>query len=212
MAPPPVRYARSGDVNVAYQVIGGGELDLVLVVGAMTNLNVYWDEPAYRRFVEQLAGFARVLVFDKRGMGLSDRVEVGTLEERMDDVRAVMDAAGSTEAALMGISEGGPLSILFAASYPERTRALVLCGAEVKEETTSDWPWGENTAATSSSRAPITFPGTATPSTSWPRSARSPRARAGPPSRIASSRPCCSPTSSARPSAPRRWGTAAGAN
>src|SRR4051812_7640994 len=145
MAPPPVRYARSGDVNVAYQVIGGGELDLVLVVGAMTNLNVYWDEPAYRRFVEQLAGFARVLVFDKRGMGLSERVETGTLEERMDDVRAVMDAAGSTEAALMGISEGGPLSMLFAATYPDRTRALVLCGAEVKEETTPDWPWGENT-------------------------------------------------------------------
>ncbi len=114
------------------------------ILGALTNLNVLWDEPAYRRFVEQLSGFARVLVFDKRGMGLSDRVEVGTLEERMDDVRAVMDAAGSNEAALMGISEGGPLSLLFAATYPERTRGLVLCGAEVKEETTPDWPWGEN--------------------------------------------------------------------
>ncbi len=144
MAPPQVRYARSGDVNVAYQAIGDGEFDLVLVLGALTNLNVFWDEPAYRRFVEQLGGFARVLVFDKRGMGLSDRVEAGTLEERMDDVRAVMDAAGSKEAALMGISEGGPLSMLFAATYPERTRGLVLCGAEVKEETTPDWPWGEN--------------------------------------------------------------------
>src|SRR3954468_5223594 len=145
MAPPPVRYARSGDVNVAYQVLGGGELDLVLVIGAMTNLNVYWDEPGYRRFVEQLSGFARVLVFDKRGMGLSDRVEAGTLEERMDDVRAVMDAAGSEAAALMGISEGGPLSLLFAATYPERTRAVVLCGAAGEGETPPDWPWGENT-------------------------------------------------------------------
>jgi pimeloyl-ACP methyl ester carboxylesterase len=145
VATPQVRYARSGDVNVAYHVIGDGELDLVLIVGALTNINVLWDDPAYRRFCEQLGEFARVLVFDKRGMGLSDRVEVGTLEERMDDVRAVMDAVGSEEAALMGISEGGPLSILFAATYPERTRGLVLSGAEVKEETTEDWPWGEDT-------------------------------------------------------------------
>jgi class 3 adenylate cyclase len=147
MTAPQVRYALSGDVNVAYQVIGDGGLDLVLIMGALTNLNVFWDDPAYRRFLERLGEFARVLVFDKRGMGLSDRVETGTLEERMDDVRAVMDAAGSTEAALLGISEGGPLSILFAATYPDRTRALVLCGAEVKEETTPDWPWGENTRA-----------------------------------------------------------------
>ena len=145
MSTPQVRYAQSGDVNVAYQVVGDGELDLVLVLGALTNLNVFWDEPVYRRFLERLGEFARVLVFDKRGMGLSDRVETGTLEERMDDVRAVMDATGSKEAALMGISEGGPLSMLFAATYPDRTRALVLCGAEVKEETTPEWPWGENT-------------------------------------------------------------------
>src|SRR5689334_20994503 len=142
MSPPQVRYARSGDVTVAYQVIGDGDLDLVLVLGALTNLNVFWDDLAYRRFLERLGEFTRVLVFDKRGMGLSDRVEAGTLEERMDDVRAVMDAAGSDRAALMGISEGGPLSMLFAATYPERTRAVVLCGAEVKEETTADWPWG----------------------------------------------------------------------
>ena len=145
MAPPQVRYAQSGDVSIAYQVVGAGDVDLVLVLGALTNLNVFWDEPGYRRFVERLGEFARVILFDKRGMGLSDRVEVGTLEERMDDVRAVMDAVGSRQAALMGISEGGPLSMLFAATYPERTRGLVLCGAEVKEETTGDWPWGEST-------------------------------------------------------------------
>jgi class 3 adenylate cyclase len=147
MPPPQVRYAQSGDVSIAYQVVGSGDVDLVVALGALTNLNVLWDEPAYRRFMERLGEFARVVVFDKRGMGLSDRVEVGTLEERMDDVRAVMDAVGSQRSAVMGISEGGPLSILFAATYPERTRGLVLCGAEVKEETTDDWPWGENTRA-----------------------------------------------------------------
>jgi pimeloyl-ACP methyl ester carboxylesterase len=87
----------------------------------------------------------RVLLFDKRGMGLSDRVQAGTLEERMDDVRAVMDAVGSERAALIGESEGGPLSMVFAAAHPERTLALVLAGAEVKEDKTEDWPWGEST-------------------------------------------------------------------
>ena len=140
-----VAYARSGDVHVAYHVVGDGPVDLVVSSGAITNLEVMWESPEYRRFYERLGSFARVLLFDKRGMGLSDRVRLGTLEERMDDVRAVMDAAGSDSAALMGISEGGPMSILFAATYPERTRAFVLCGAEVKEETTDDWPWGEAT-------------------------------------------------------------------
>src|SRR5207248_2015317 len=106
---------------------------------------VVWEEPSYRRFVERLGSFARVILFDKRGMGLSDRVQAGTLEERMDDVRAVMDAVGSERAALIGESEGGPMSMLFAASFPQRTVALLLCGAEVKEETTEDWPWGERT-------------------------------------------------------------------
>ena len=111
----------------------------------MTNLRVMWELPEFRRFCERLASFSRLILFDKRGMGLSDRVEVGTLEERMDDVRAVMDAAGSERASLMGVSEGGPMSILFAATYPQRTDALLLVGAEVKEETTDDWPWGEGT-------------------------------------------------------------------
>jgi class 3 adenylate cyclase len=104
-----------------------------------------WADPARRRFCERLASFSRLILFDKRGMGLSDHVPFGTLEERMDDVRAVMDAVGSERAALFGQSEGGPMSILFAATYPERTLALLLVGAEVKEETTDDWPWGEST-------------------------------------------------------------------
>src|SRR5881409_3991902 len=106
-----------------------------------------WEHPDYRRFCERLASFARLVLFDKRGMGLSDRVEIGTLEERMDDVRAVLDAVNAEQAALIGVSEGGPMSILFSATYPERTQALLLCGAEVKEEITDDWPWGEATRA-----------------------------------------------------------------
>ena len=145
MTTPAVRYAENGDVHVAYQVVGDGPLDLVYVMGALTNLNVLWDDPEYRRFCERLASFSRLILFDKRGMGLSDRVRFGTLEDRMDDVRAILDAMGSDSAALLGVSEGGPMSMLFAATYPERTRAIVLCGAEVKEETTDDWPWGEDT-------------------------------------------------------------------
>jgi pimeloyl-ACP methyl ester carboxylesterase len=141
----PIRYAENGEIHIAYQVVGDGPVDLVCVMGAITNLNVLWEDPEYRRFCERLASFSRLILFDKRGMGLSDRVRAGTLEERMDDVRAILDAVGSETAALLGVSEGGPMSILFAATYPERTRALVLCGAEVKEETTDDWPWGEGT-------------------------------------------------------------------
>ncbi len=147
MSPHPldVQYARSGDVHVAYAVVGDGPTDLIMVDGFLTHLSVLWEEPTYRRFVQRLADFARVICFDKRGMGLSDRVEAGTLEDRMDDVRAVMDAAGSDRAALMGSSEGGPLSLLFAATYPERTRCLLLVGAEVCEEKSEAWPWGEST-------------------------------------------------------------------
>jgi class 3 adenylate cyclase len=141
----PIQYARSGDVHVAYQVVGDGPIDLVMAMGSFTNLEVLWELSEYRRLCENLGSFARLLLFDKRGMGLSDRVHFGTLEERMDDIRAVMDAGGSESAALMGVSEGGPLSILFAATYPQRTRALILAGAEVKEARTDDWPWGEAT-------------------------------------------------------------------
>ena len=145
MRAPPIRYAANGDVHIAYRVLGDGPLDLVLVPGAITNLDALWEIPEYREFYERLASFARVTTFDKRGMGLSDRVRFGTLEERMDDVRAILDDLGSESAALMGVSEGGPMSMLFAATHPERTRALILCGAEIKEETTEDWPWGEST-------------------------------------------------------------------
>jgi class 3 adenylate cyclase len=143
----PIRYATNGDIHLAYRTIGEGPLDLVLIEGAITNLEVLWDVAEYRGYCEQLASFSRLIIFDKRGMGLSDRVRIGTLEERMDDVRAIMDDAGSESAVLMGVSEGGPMSMLFAATHPERAQALVLCGAEVKEETTEDWPWGESTRA-----------------------------------------------------------------
>jgi pimeloyl-ACP methyl ester carboxylesterase len=141
----PIRYATNGDIHLAYRTVGEGPPDLVVVQGSLTNLEVLWDIPEYRGYCEQLAAFSRLVIFDKRGMGLSDRVRIGTLEERMDDVRAIMDDLGSESAVLMGISEGGPMSMLFAATHPERTQALVLCGAEVKEETTDDWPWGEST-------------------------------------------------------------------
>jgi class 3 adenylate cyclase len=142
-----VQYAHSGDVDVAFRTLGEGPPTLVYVQGSFSNLEVMWEHPDYRRFCERLASFARLVLFDKRGMGLSDRVEIGTLEERMDDVRAVLDAVGAEQAGLLGESEGGPMSILFAATYPERTQALILCGAEVKEEITDDWPWGELTRA-----------------------------------------------------------------
>ena len=141
-----VRFARSGDVDVAYRVVGDGPIDLVYVQGSITHLEIYWELPQFRRYCESLAEFARVVLFDKRGMGMSDRVPgATTLEERMDDVRAVMDAVGSERAAVMGESEGGPLAILFAAAHPERTEGVVLQGAEVRERRDETWPWGENT-------------------------------------------------------------------
>ncbi len=119
---PETRYARSGDVNIAYQVIGEGSLDVVFVMGWVSHLDWFWEEPGFTRFLRRLASFSRLILFDKRGTGLSDRVpdlELPTLEERMDDVRAVMDAAGSRCAALMGVSEGGRS----ASSSPQRTRS-----------------------------------------------------------------------------------------
>jgi class 3 adenylate cyclase len=127
-----IRYAKSGDVHVAYQVVGDGARNLVFVPGFVSNLEVQWELPGFSRFIHRLACFSRLILFDKRGTGLSDRVptrELPTLEERMDDVRAVMDAAGVTKAALFGVSEGGPMSILFAATYPSRVDGLVLYGS-----------------------------------------------------------------------------------
>jgi class 3 adenylate cyclase len=142
-----VAFAQSGDVSIAYRVVGDGPVDLVYVQGAFTHLDVYWELPAFRRYCERLGEFSRLILFDKRGMGMSDRVPGGTpLDVRMDDIRAVMDAVGSESAAVMGESEGAPLGILFAAAHPERTRALILQGGEVRERTDEDWPWGESTA------------------------------------------------------------------
>ena len=130
MDPPETRYARSGDVHIAYQIVGSGPLDLIHTPGFVSNVEMNWESPGRTHLFSRLAGFARLILFDKRGTGLSDRsVGVSHLDERMDDIRAVMDAAGSQRAALFGISEGGPMSMLFAATYPERTRALVLYGS-----------------------------------------------------------------------------------
>lgn len=127
--PPQTRYARSGEVNIAYQVVGDGPIDLVFVPGFVSHLDLQWADPRIARFLQKLASFSRLIMFDKRGTGLSDPVAgPAPLEDRMDDVRAVMDAAGSERAALFGLSEGGPMSVLFAATYPERTHALILCG------------------------------------------------------------------------------------
>jgi pimeloyl-ACP methyl ester carboxylesterase len=141
-----VQFARSEDVHIAYKVVGDGPTDFVSVEGAISHLETKWELPAYRRFYERLGEVARVIIFDKRGMGMSDRVPGATsLETRMDDIRAVMDAVGSERAFVMGESEGGPLSMLFAAAHPERCEGLILMGAEVREKTDDDWPWGEAT-------------------------------------------------------------------
>ncbi len=141
-----VSFARSGDVDVAYRVVGDGPIDIVYVQGAWSHLQVNWELPAFRHFCDRLAEFSRVILFDKRGMGMSDRVPgAATLDERMDDIRAVMDAVGSDSATLIGNSEGGPLSMLFAAAHPDRTAGLILMGAEVRERKDEDWPWGEQT-------------------------------------------------------------------
>ncbi|HWX23409.1 MAG TPA: alpha/beta fold hydrolase [Vicinamibacteria bacterium] len=141
---PKTRYARSGDVNIAYQVVGSGPLDLVYVMGWVTNLDYFWEEPAYARFLRRLAAHSRLILFDKRGTGLSDRVhesELPTLEQRMDDVRAVMDAVGSAQAAVFGVSEGGPMSALFAATYPKRVSALVMFASYAKRVWDPEYPW-----------------------------------------------------------------------
>jgi pimeloyl-ACP methyl ester carboxylesterase len=141
-ARPETRYARSGDVNVAYQVFGEGPRDLVFVPGWVSNVEYFWEEPAVVRFFERLASFSRLILFDKRGTGLSDRVDVPNFETRMDDVRAVMDAAKSERAVLLGNSEGGPMCALFAATYPERTSALIMVGSYARRIWAPDYPWG----------------------------------------------------------------------
>lgn len=144
---PKTKYALSGDLHIAYQTVGAGPLDLVFVMGWVSNIDEFWTDPPFARFLNSLASFSRLIVFDKRGTGLSDRVDeyqLPTLEQRMDDVRAVMDAAGSRKAALLGISEGGPMCVLFAATYPERTAALVTFGSYARLLATADYPWGRS--------------------------------------------------------------------
>jgi class 3 adenylate cyclase len=142
--PPETRYAKSGDVNIAYQVVGEGPLDLVYVPGWISNVELMWEEPAHAHLLQRLASFSRLILFDKRGTGLSDPVPLDrlpTLEQRMDDVRAVMDAAGSERAAIFGSSEGGLMSVLFAATYPERARALIAHAIYAKRLWSADYPW-----------------------------------------------------------------------
>jgi pimeloyl-ACP methyl ester carboxylesterase len=137
------RYAMSGDVAIAYQVFGDGPVDLVVTPGMVSHRELEWEHPRFAAFMQQFAQIGRVAIFDKRGTGMSDRVPAGTLEERMDDIRAVMDAAEMQRAVLVGVSEGGPLSIFFAATYPERTQALVLYGAFACEWSAELYPLGQ---------------------------------------------------------------------
>lgn len=141
---PETRYAQNGDVNIAYQVVGDGPIDIVFVMGWVSHLEYFWEEPHFAAFLNRLASFSRLILFDKRGTGLSDRVplsELPTLEQRMEDVHAVMDAVGSERAVLVGVSEGGPMCSLFAATYPERTAALVMIGTYAKRIRDDDYPW-----------------------------------------------------------------------
>jgi DNA-binding winged helix-turn-helix (wHTH) protein/pimeloyl-ACP methyl ester carboxylesterase/class 3 adenylate cyclase len=146
---PATKYAQSGDLNIAYQTLGHGPLDLVFVMGWVSHLEYFWREPRFARFLRRLASFSRLILFDKRGTGLSDRVpvdELPTLEQRMDDLRAVLAAVGSERAALCGVSEGEPMSALFAATYPAQTLALVMIGTYAKRIRDADYPWAPTAA------------------------------------------------------------------
>ena len=142
-APPEVRYARSGDLSIAWFEHGEGPLDIVYVPGFISNADLVWEMPVYRYAIERMATFGRVITFDKRGTGLSDRsLGHGSVADRMDDIRAVMDAAGCERAALVGISEGGPLAIAFAATYPDRVMSLVLWATFARYLWAEDFPEG----------------------------------------------------------------------
>jgi len=144
-----VRYAKSGNLHIAYRTVGDGPIDLVVVPGWVSHLEANWEEPLVAQFAERLMSFSRLILFDKRGTGLSDPVPLDrlpTLEQRMEDVHAVLDAVSSEKAALFGISEGGPLCALFAATYPERTSALVMSGCYAKWIRDEDYPWAPTRA------------------------------------------------------------------
>jgi len=140
--PSPIRYARAGDLHIAYRSLGEGPLDLVFISGAISNLELDWDEPRYVSFMERLASGARVITFDCRGVGISDRVAAPSLEDKMDDVRAVLDDLGSRGAVLFGFLDGGAMATLFAATYPDRARGLVLYAFEPRRRWAPDYPWG----------------------------------------------------------------------
>ncbi|MDX8452944.1 alpha/beta fold hydrolase [Mesorhizobium sp. VK9D] len=145
--PPPTHYVKSAGTNIAYQVTGEGPIDLIYVPGWVSNLDLAWGSPRFAHVLKRLGTFSRLIRFDKRGTGLSDRnVGLPTLEERMEDVRAVLDAVGSSRAVLFGSSEGGPMCMLFAATYPERTSALVLNGAYAKGTWSKEYPWARTVA------------------------------------------------------------------
>lgn len=146
---PETHYVQNGEVNIAYQTVGHGDTDIVFVMGWVSHLEYFWEEPHFTQFLNRLASFSRLILFDKRGTGLSDRMPINqlpTLEERMDDMRAVMDAVGSKQAVLLGVSEGGPMCSLFAATYPERTTALIMVGSYAKRIKDDDYPWGVDAA------------------------------------------------------------------
>ncbi|UCG96393.1 MAG: adenylate/guanylate cyclase domain-containing protein [Burkholderiales bacterium] len=146
---PTTRYAKSGDVHIAYQVLGEGPIDLVVVPGWVTNVECFWEEPRSAGFLRSLAAFSRLIIFDKRGTGLSDRVAfMPNLETRMDDLRAVLSAVGSQRAVLCGYSEGGPMCALFAATYPARTAGLVMLGSYASRAWRADAPWGRTAQQT----------------------------------------------------------------
>jgi class 3 adenylate cyclase len=143
--PPPVRYARSGELNIAYQVVGDGPADVLMIPGWFSHLALDWEEPTWVRWCERLASFARVVRFDKRGTGMSDRPPgIPTPDERMADARAVMDAAGLTAAHVLGWSEGGPLGIMLTVAHPERVRSLTLYGTQATFRRRDDYPFGDD--------------------------------------------------------------------
>ena len=159
MSAPATRYAKSDEVSIAYQVVGDAPVDLALVLGFATHLDMQWEAPPMARFFERLASFSRLMLFDKRGTGLSDPVsDVPTLEQRVDDVRAVLNACGSERAALFGISEGGPMSVMFAAAHPERVSALILHGAMGRTTEAADYPWASPAEALRESAAQFIAP------------------------------------------------------
>jgi pimeloyl-ACP methyl ester carboxylesterase len=141
--PSSTKYAKSGDVHIAYQVVGAGELDLVIAPGFISHVEHQQKEPVVAQTISRFSSFARLVFFDKRGTGLSDPVaSPGSLEDRVDDMRAVLDAIGSTRAAIFGSSEGGPKAALFAATYPERTSSLILYGSYARQMWAPDYPIG----------------------------------------------------------------------